>query len=317
MSAAGGFTGPRLDIALVNNMPDGALIQTDRQFAGLLRAGTSVGLSLRHYTLPDIRRGPAAAEYIERNYLPISALFDSRPAAVVITGCEPHASDLTREPYWDCLARVLEWARENTSSTVASCLAAHAALLRFDRVHRRQLSRKCSGLYRQVVQADDSLTSGIPTDVAIPHSRQNEVPLSVLVANGYRAQIASAEVGWTVASKEFGSHLLVLMQGHPEYDPDSLLLEYRRDVRRYASGERPSYPDAPVGYFDPAAGGILDDLRVRATAARPRGLEHFPTDALAAHVRGSWRRPALRLYENWLSEVARRMRENVQCVTTQ
>lgn len=296
-----------LDIALVNNMPDSALIQTERQFAALLEAGSGDRqVRLRRYTLPGIARGPQNAEHISRHYFPMHELFEQRPAAVIITGCEPHAADLDAEPYWYELAGVLDWARREVASVVASCLAAHAALLLFDGVQRKSLTHKRSGVFEQDVQSNHPLTAGIPPRVAVPHSRQNDVPTAALEESGYTALIASTEIGWTVGCKELGGHLLVVMQGHPEYEKDSLLLEFRRDVRRYLHGKRPSYPDVPVGYFDGSAAPILNDLGSGV-------LDDFPTDTLAAHTRQSWLTFARRLYANWLVEVARR--EDARCAT--
>ena len=36
--------------------------------------------------------------------------------------------------------------------------------------------------------------------------------------------------------------LFVFFQGHPEYESDTLLREYRRDVGRYIKGETATYP---------------------------------------------------------------------------
>ena len=44
--------------------------------------------------------------------------------------------------------------------------------------------------------------------------------------------------------------LFVFFQGHPEYESDTLLREYRRDVGRYIKGEAPRYPLMPRSYFN-------------------------------------------------------------------
>ena len=57
-------------------------------------------------------------------------------------------------------------------------------------------------------------------------------------------------------AKQDGSFFL-FFQGHPEYEADTLLREYRRDVGRFLGGEREDYPAMPLGYFndDAAAAG--------------------------------------------------------------
>lgn len=303
-----------LVIALVNNMPDGALLQTERQFADLLAAaGDDVPVQLRRYALPGIVRGPGMAEYVQERYAPLDALWDDAPDALIITGCEPHSPDLTREPYWPAMTQLLEWATDHVGSTIASCLAAHAALLHFDGVRRHRLPRKCSGVYGQFVQRSEPLATGLSGHVAMPHSRQNSVPTAALMVHQYRMVLVSAVVGWTVAVKERHGNLLVLMQGHPEYDSDTLLFEYRRDIRRFLRGERETYPALPVGYFSPVAERVLDDMRRRATRGPrdPELITQFPTKRLRADLRDCWRGDARRLYANWLAEVSRRSRKGL------
>jgi homoserine O-succinyltransferase len=298
-----------LDIAFVNNMPDSALEATESQFVQLIGAASAeVPVRLLRFTLPTIERGESAARHIRDRYLPLDALWESKAAALIITGCEPRSADLTREPYWDQLAGVLEWARDRATSTIASCLAAHAALLLFDGAQRRRLPDKCCGVYQQAVRRTDPLAAGLPDHVVMPHSRLNEVPMDVLTASGYRPLISSDEIGWSVALKDLGGHLLVLMQGHPEYGAHSLLLEYRRDIRRYLLGERATYPAIPVGCFSPSAEAMLGALRDQATKGErdPRLIERFPTEDLRAHLTSPWWPDAVRLYANWLVKVRRR-----------
>ncbi len=304
----------RLDVVFVNNMPDSALGATETQFVRLIEAASAdVPVRLLRFTLPTLTRGEIGARHIHDRYLPLDALWETHPAAVIITGCEPRSPDLAGEPYWGELSHLLEWARERAASTIASCLAAHAALLLFDGAQRERLPDKCSGVYEQRVARSDQLTTGLPDRVVMPQSRLNEVPTQALQAGGYRTVIGSDDAGWTVAAKDFDGHLMVAMQGHPEYDAETLMLEFRRDVRRYLQGERETYPTAPAGYFPPAAQTMLSELEVTATAGErdPALIEQFPTRELLKLVSSPWRGSAVQLYANWLLEVRRRVGSRV------
>jgi homoserine O-succinyltransferase len=306
---AGGADG-RLDVVFVNNMPDSALGATETQFVRLIEAAsTEVPVRLLRFTLPTLARGEIAARHLHDRYLPLEALWDTRPAAVIVTGCEPRSPDLSAEPYWGELSHLLEWARERAASTVVSCLAAHAALLLFDGAQRRNLPTKCSGVYGQQVTSGHPLAAGLPDRVVMPHSRLNEVPNRTLDARGYRTVIGSDEVGWTVATKDYDGHLLMAVQGHPEYDTETLMLEFRRDVRRYLAGERETYPTMPVGYFPPAAQPLLDAFHAAADDAGrdPAAIDQFPTRELLQLLGSPWRAPAVQLYRNWLLDVRRRV----------
>jgi homoserine O-succinyltransferase len=51
------------------------------------------------------------------------------------------------EPYWAAFSQLVDWASHNTISTLWSCLAAHAAVLRLDRIERVPLREKCIGIF--------------------------------------------------------------------------------------------------------------------------------------------------------------------------
>jgi homoserine O-succinyltransferase len=298
-----------LNIALINNMPDSALVQTERQFGALL-AAAAVGtrVEVLYYSLPGLARGETAAEHIRREYQPLDELWDSPVDALIVTGCEPRAVRVSDEPYWDELRGVLEWGCRHTGSVIASCLAAHAALLAFDGVERRKLAVKRSGLFEQHVATDHPLGVGLASRVWIPHSRLNDVPMPAVQNAGYRPVMSSADIGWTVAAKDIDGCLLVLVQGHPEYEPETLLLEYRRDVRRYLNGERDTYPQLPDGYLAADVEAEFEQFRASVAAAPdPAQLERFPFDRALAGVECPWRAPSAHLYTNWLTEVARRV----------
>ena len=89
-------------------------------------------------------------------------------------------------------------------------------------------------------------------------------------SNGYDVLIESPQAGWTVATREREGSLTVMFQGHPEYSSDTLLREYRRDLRRYVEGERPTLPAIPEGYLD-SAGQV--DRRAVLRPAHRRGDE--------------------------------------------
>ena len=95
--------------------------------------------------------------------------------------------------------------------------------------------------------------------------------------------------------------MFLFLQGHPEYDADALLREYRRDVGRFLGGERESYPEMPHGYFDAEMTAALAAFRESALRQRRAGLiAHFPTPVAEKSMSHAWRGPAVRLYRNWL-----------------
>src|SRR5438445_1103728 len=127
-------------IALINNMPDPALEDTESQFFDLVdTAAGGIPVHLKLYSLPEIPRGDRGQERLTSFYHGINDLWNSRFDAAIMTGTEPRQPDLRHEPYWAVLVDVLDWAEHNTFSTVLSCLAAHAGVLYSDGIGRHKL----------------------------------------------------------------------------------------------------------------------------------------------------------------------------------
>lgn len=292
-----------LVIGLVNNMPDAALASTERQFEALLSdASANRDVILRYSSLLELPRGAAAHLHIRSRYWSLADLWEAGLDGLIVTGNEPRAASLNDEPYWSALVEVIARAATSVPSTIFSCLAAHAAVLHFDGIERRRLSEKRSGIYVHAVDNNHALTLGLAAELPTPHSRWNDLAAPELIHAGYRMLSASPANGADVFVRERQGRLLVFLQGHLEYESETLLREYRRDVLRYASGEAGSYPTLPAGYFTPAARSILRDFeaQVRAgTVVSP--ATDFPYAAAASGVENRWHAPAVRLYANWLT----------------
>lgn len=293
-------------IALVNNMPDAAFDQTARQFATLLDgASGEITVELRRYALPGLCRSDGVRTQVSECYFDFDHLMRDPPDALVVTGTEPLAADLTAEPYFRPLADLICWAETATVSAVLSCLAAHAAVLIFDGIERRPLPEKCSGVFEHAPRGSHPIVAGLSDPVAVPHSRLNDIPAEQLEQRGYLSLLSSRSVGWTLLTKERGRCLVLLVQGHPEYSTTSLLREYARDLRRYLEGERDTIPAVPVGYLDPEATTLLEEFHAEAwTGHRSEAaMARFPFDELSRHLSNTWRQPGEQLYANWLREV--------------
>jgi homoserine O-succinyltransferase len=295
-----------LTIALVNNMPDAALLATERQFTSLVRgAAGRRPLRLAIFSSAKIARSGEAARHAATTHAPLETLFANRFDAVIVTGNEPRESRLDKEPYWDDLRRLVDWAQTHARVSIWSCLAAHAALLHLDGVERVALPEKLSGVYEAAVAADDPLLAGLGSRLWTPHSRYNTLRESDLVAHGYKILARSNHAGVDMFSRD-GDGLFLFLQGHPEYDSDTLLREYRRDVGRFLRGESDVYPREPAGYFNGEAISILNAFRRRATTHRHAELfDVFPNVAVPFAITNRWHDWAVRFYRNWLAAAPR------------
>jgi homoserine O-succinyltransferase len=209
------------------------------------------------------------------------------------------------------MADLLNWAEENTASTILSCLAAHAGVLHSDGIARSPLADKHFGVFEYQKSYEHPLTRGTPDPIRFPHSRWNDLKEGALKSAGYSVLTSSSESGVDSFVKEKKRSLFVHFQGHPEYGHQTLLKEYRRDVKRYLKQERDTYPSVPRGYFDKKVTGLLDDLRTKAIAERRETtMEAFPGDEVFNTLQNGWQESARQVYRNWLHYLVSRKTES-------
>jgi len=292
-------------IAFINNMPDSALEDTEMQFFELLEAASgNIPVFVGLYCLTGVPRGERGQQHLNSFYFGTNDLLNGRFDAVIMTGTEPRQPNLRNEPYWSALANVLDWAESNTTSTILSCLAAHAGVLHSDGIQRCPLNDKQFGVFDFAKTASHPLTDGTGQLVRFPHSRWNEVQADALATCGYLVLTQSAEGGVDSFVKKKKQSLFLHFQGHPEYGAQTLLKEYRRDIKRYLRRERETYPSMPRDYFDGTGANLLSDFRDSVLSDRREELmENFPEAALVGALHKTWHSSATAIYGNWLQYV--------------
>ncbi|HKK06399.1 MAG TPA: homoserine O-succinyltransferase [Gammaproteobacteria bacterium] len=295
-----------LHIGLLNMMPDAALSATERQFFRLVGESNQIAQFYMHpFTLKQLKRGREGAEHVARHYETFEQLQSEGLDALIITGANVTGPELASEPFWEPLIEVIDWAYENVTSTLCSCLATHAVMeFRYGQ-RRRPLGFKRWGVYsHRVVDRKHPLVSGVNTRFDVPHSRFNQID---------REQFDEAGVHVLVESEQADVHLavsedlfrLVFFQGHPEYDLISLLKEYKREVVRFARGEREDYPPVPENYFSLTAQAVLEEHKERVIDALEGGrpVPDLPESLLATHVDNTWHDTAEAVINNWVGKI--------------
>jgi homoserine O-succinyltransferase/O-acetyltransferase len=302
-----------LAIGLVNNMSDGALEATEQQFVSLLNAASEdFSINLSFYSLPGISRSASAQKHIDQHYQSTEALWDTELDGLIVTGKEPAASNLDDEPFWPNFVNLLEWAREKTYSTIWSCLAAHAAVLCMDGIPRVRNSQKYSGIIDSTRTAEHPITANLPDRFRLPHSRWNGLSESDLIRSGYEVMIRADNAGVDCFVKQEQS-LFLFIQSHPEYQLETLLLEYRRDVARFLRGETSTYPNVPQGYFDHRVlQELLEVQRESATRPHEKTLGRLGLLLSTDGLENGWHTTGAILYKNWLQHISLEKRSRMQ-----
>jgi homoserine O-succinyltransferase len=295
-----------LHIGLCNMMPDAALAATERQFFRLVGQSNQISQFYMHpFTLPALPRSASAQAHIERYYEPFEKIREEGLDALIITGANVSHPDLADEPFWDPLIRVIDWAAENVTSTLCSCLATHAVLQFRYGQRRYRLPGKRWGVYvHRVVDRGHPLVGNVNTLFDVPHSRFNEIGRHQFDAAGLGVLVESEEAGVHLAVSEDGFRL-VFFQGHPEYDTISLFKEYKREVNRFVAGERADYPPFPENYIGLRDRAILEEHYDRLVTALGQGRapEEMPEALISAGLHNTWHDTAEGVVGNWMGKI--------------
>ena len=272
-----------LHIGFLNMMPDAALRATERQFIRLVGScNRSAQFFVYPFSLPALDRSADMLAYIDRYYSDFESLRDAGLDALIITGANVANPALEQEAFWEPLIDVVDWARDNVASILCSCLATHAVLKHFHGIDREPLPGKRWGVYSHRVSATrHPLLRDINTRFDVPHSRYNDISSEQLEAAGLTILAESAEGGVHMAASP-DQFRVIYMQGHPEYDANSLLKEYRRELYRYASRERDTQPPLPENYLTGEAERLA--LAAADAAEQARESDDAYEDTLEADI---------------------------------
>lgn len=295
-----------LHIGLLNIMPDAALEATERQFFRLVGACNQIAQFHVHpFTIDGLERSPAAWEHIHRYYESFEQIKKDGLDALIISGANVTHAHLQQEAFWQPLTEVFDWAKQNVTSILCSCLATHALIQYCWGVERTRLPAKRWGVFsHKVVDQHHPLVAEINTRFDVPHSRFNEIFRRDMELHGLKVLVASEEAGVHLATSPDGFRI-VFFQGHPEYDDISLLKEYKREVLRFHAGERDDYPPFPDHYFSPNVQVLLAEYEKQVKMAKLGGqaLQPMPEEQILPHLEITWRDTAKAVFNNWLGKV--------------
>lgn len=295
-----------LHVGLLNMMPDAALAATERQFFRLVANSNQIAQFYLHpFSLPELERGAQAAAHIADYYETFEQVQAQGLDALIITGANVVGHELSNQAFWEPLKTIVDWAYDNVSSTLCSCLATHAVMeFRYD-CKRQPLGCKRWGVFEHnVLRRDHPLVDDVNTRFDVPHSRYNAISSAQFRDAGVHVLVRSEVAGPHLAVSEDGFRI-VMFQGHPEYDTVSLLKEYKREVGRYAAGDRPDYPPFPDNYLNPTAEAVLDEFRheLESRLAAGHDLPQFPEPLLLPTLDNTWHDTAESILGNWIGRV--------------
>jgi len=293
-----------LRIGLVNIMPVEAMHATTQRFLKLLNASQNgINVSVKLYT--DQQTSPKDEKDSPYIYDTLDSLFADTMDGIIVTGTNPQAVQISEEPRWPAITSLVEWAGENCQSAIWSCFSAHAAAFHLDGVLRERLPHKYSGVYDCVKRVDHPILSSLDNHWKIPHSRYNTISKNALAEAGYSILSVTTDHEPDIFTKRFGRSEFLFFHGHPEYGPEVLLAEYRRDLKRFLTEKALSYPSLPEQYFAPNTIAALETLK--SNSERESQVDLLATfDRIAKPSNAySWTATADSIYADWLRHLAR------------
>lgn len=297
-----------LHVGLLNMMPDKALSATERQFFRLIADSNPITQFYVHpFSLPELERSEAAQAHIDTYYETFEEIKAQGLDALIITGANVVGPDLSDQPFWEPLKEVVDWAYDNVTSTLCSCLATHAVVeFRYEQKRKPQPDKIWGVFPHKVVEKSHPIVVDVNTRFDVPHSRWNAITRDQFDQAGLRVLVESEDVGVHLATSPEGVRF-VFFQGHPEYDTISLLKEYKREVFLYHSGQRKDYPPFISNYFDVQTKALLDEYRYRCEQAVAAGdnIPDMPEALIVDQLDNTWHDTAEAVVGNWMGLVYR------------
>lgn len=255
-----------LDIVILNLMP----LKEDAELQ-LLRSlsNTPLQVNISFIRTVSHRAKNASQSHLERFYTDFDSIKDRKWDGLIITGAPVETMEFEEVEYWDELTKIMDWSKDNVTSTLHICWGAQAGLYYRYGVAKIRLEKKLSGVYKHYTfHKRTPLVRGFDDSFLVPQSRYTGVDKEAIVNNPLLEIVAESKItGPYLIIAEEGKNIFVT--GHPEYDTITLDQEYKRDLAKGIN------PDIPVNYYP-------DD-----------NPENKPIK--------SWRCHANTLYTNWLN----------------
>ncbi len=239
-------------VLIVNTMPDKALQQTEDDFVEPILGASPEGTIIRlHFAkVNGFQRDHDANTYINAHYKEFAEIKEHGMDAVIFTGMNhPPGMKYNQQPFYEPLVEMIEWAEENTPSSLFSCAALHLLMEHKHGITRTKLNHKRHGFYEHdILDTAHPLTRRLNDTFNAAHSRWHEVYEHEFEKAGMNILMKSEEAGVLLVTSADGLNQVGL-QGHPEYKLKALGAEYVRDYNQYVNGETTIIPTLPEHYF--------------------------------------------------------------------
>lgn len=258
-----------LKLLILNIMP--TKIVTETQLLRLL-SNSPLQMEVDWMHMESHESKNVTKEHLLAFYKTFEEVKENKYDGLIITGAPVEKLEFEEVDYWEEFEKILEWSKTHVFSSFFICWAAQASLHYFYGVSKHLLPHKLTGVYLHHTNAKKmkrKILRGFDYQFYAPHSRYTTVSREDIEKIDELDILAtSKEAGVYIVANKDGSRFFVT--GHPEYDPDTLDKEYRRDLQN---------PDIesemPKNYY------LNDDIN--------------------GEIQVKWRSHAYLIFSNWLN----------------
>lgn len=210
-----------------------------------------------------------SANHLNRFYNTFEELKNKRYDGLIITGAPVEQMEFEEVDYWQELCEIMEWSKENVTSTFHICWGAQAGLYYHFGLPKIGLPEKMFGVFEhKVMNRKIPLVRGFDDYFVAPHSRHTTVsPEAIHATEGLVVLAESEKAGVLLCMTPDGKQIFVM--GHLEYDRVTLQNEYERDLGKGLPIKMPE--------------------------------NYFPGDDASKRPHLQWRAHSNNLYSNWLN----------------
>lgn len=230
-----------LNIAILNLMPK--KIETETQLLRLL-GNTSLQVDIELIQTVTHTSKNTSQEHLLNFYTTFDKIKDRKFDGLIITGAPVEQMEFEEVNYWKELCEIMEWSKTNVFSVFHICWGAQAGLHYHYNVNKYPLDDKMFGIFEhKVLVSNHPLLRGFDDTFLVPHSRHTTILQKDIDACDDLITLTTSPISGVhiVASKD---NRQLFVTGHSEYDRDTLLDEYTRDVKKGL------FIKPPVNYFE-------------------------------------------------------------------
>jgi homoserine O-succinyltransferase/O-acetyltransferase len=255
-----------LNIIILNLMPEKE--KTEVQLLRLL-GNTPLQVNVTFLRTSSYISKNTSSFHLELFYQQFSEIKTKRYDGLIITGAPIEHLPFNEVEYWQELIEIMEWSKDNVTSTLHICWGAQAALYYHFGINKYELSQKSSGVYsHDVHEWTEPILRGFDDTFYAPVSRYTDVAIEKISNHPNLKLLASSKEAGPLLITSTNRKMLMIT-GHLEYETKTLGQEFERDLAK----------------------GI--DVHVP--------FNYFPNDNPQLMPTNRWRSHAHLLFSNWLN----------------